>query len=384
MVTCNAITLDMSIFGFSIILGFLFILIRYLFAEVVNDERGKMEAKYLTGELILSIIIVLFMAAILNHATSQTDNNNVFIALVNNVSSSVSSSSQQNLASFGTSQSGSLTCKALAYLKNMSANAMDLYKANLWAAMVAGQLSTFTYSINAAIAFTEYISINLNDLRPMGYLGKNLEKEFSSQASNILNVAVLPLISQFYILMLFVNNELLKLFPLIILFRVIPVFKGFANVLFSVIVSFVIVMPLIIYAESFIFKLDNLNVNSITEYTDNLNAFSIVLNKPVKEAVEISKGVISQSWPLGSESNPLTLYLEDVYFKVDKDNKVFKFRDKALIKYDELMKKNARVIVAAAFLSAINIIALVVSIRSLQLLFGDTTENLFEMFMRWV
>jgi hypothetical protein len=381
MVSCNALTLDLGVFGFSILLGFLFILIRYLVAITTNDERGIVEAKYLTGELILSIIIVLIIAAILNHATTARGDNNVFIWLIKQAAKA----SSPSLTPFSLDNDKALHCNGLEYLKKMVNSTMVLYKVNLWVAMVMGQLSTFGYTISPVFAFIQFISIQLSGLQPLSYVGSEWRNEFFERANLLLNGSIMPLIAQFYILFFFSNTELLKLFPLIIVFRTIPVFKGLGNVLFSFIVSFIIVLPLILSAENYVFKLD-VDTSSFTGYNDKLNNFGLLLGKPIKEATTLSLGVMGDSWSWSSnvEYHPATHYLITKFFNLDVDNKKFKLDDKVVVNYEALMRKNAEAFVKAAFLSVINLIALVVSIRSLQILFGDTTENLFEMFMRWV
>jgi hypothetical protein len=99
-------------------------------------------------------------------------------------------------------------------------------------------------------------------------------------------------------------------------------------------------------------------------------------------AAELSKGALTTSGDL--KKSPAQLFIAE-NFILEKDGGIkYKYKNKVIVNYTELNKINAKVLVNVVFISTINLIAIVVSIRVLQIFFGDTTENLFEMFMRWV
>ncbi len=374
---CNVITLDISSIGLSMVFVTIFVILRYLFASITNDERGKVEARFIFADAFLTAVVVIVIGVILEHATKEKGGNNIFVALIDNANSAAGLSSSP----FGGS-SESLQCNAINYLKNMIKETMTVYKMNYWASMAMGSLQYFSYSLNADFMFWLILSIQIGGISPFAGIASDWASHFKNSANLILNAAIMPLISQLYILALFSSQYIGIILPVVVFLRPFPIFKGFAHLLLSVLLTFAFVYPFMLYAESYIFKLENINAGSITSYTEDFNNFRVIFSDPVKMAAELSLGALTTSGDL--KKSPAQLFIAE-NFILEKDGGIkYKYKNNVIVNYTELNKINAKVLVNVVFISTINLIAIVVSIRVLQIFFGDTTENLFEMFMRWV
>ena len=189
----------------------------------------------------------------------------------------------------------------------------------------------------------------------------------------------------------------MSLLALSVVFRTLPFTKGFANLLLAIILTFLVILPILLYGESYVFHpptlsdVENIIIGKayvpfelpgISDVYDNIlsnqlkekfNSFSLIVDSPFKEAVS----VFGRSFSEGGVKDTLLAR----YSITPQGDLVL--AGTVIANYWSVVLLNARTLVNSAFLATINLLAAAVSIKTLQIMLGDT-DSLIEVMLRWV
>ncbi|RME79006.1 MAG: hypothetical protein D6769_03485 [Methanobacteriota archaeon] len=375
------INIDYTLFLYGATVALGFVIIRYLVAAIANDERGRYEAKFLFGELLLGLILTVATSMVIEHLANTQMSNNIVALSIDGIMGNLGASNSDYIVS-----SDNFLDSSLSYIMKVSAYAIDVYKMDMWIAMNAGAFSTYNVNYNAAELFPNLISIR-QAFFPVSNLGQAWLSDFTGKANLILQVAAFANLSQYYVVSLFTAPSIAGLLALSLMFRTLPFMKGFSNLLLSIIITFLIIMPITFYGESYVFHppIVSNEISDVTDYISSYNSFSLILPEPSVEA----RRVIGASQRTGAASIP-SIFSQRFYVSTNGGHEVFMADNDGLINsqgdkfavYDKAVEINSKTNINAAFLAAINLLVAAVSIKTLQIMLGDS-DSVIEVFLRW-
>ena len=383
---------DPILFGISILIGGLFVLIRFMFAKLTKDDKGVYEAKYMAGDLIMSILLSIILLALFTDITSTN------LPLIQGVLDTGLKDLGTSFYVYGdTVGDESLLCRSAEYLSLAAAHSFQLFKFAVWVSSTLTEISSIQFSdqIPTFVPNTRTITRSYSPYSSPYYISGDL----MGSAQRIMQVCIFSNVSQYFLLYLFL--QLVSFVPYIVVMRHLPFMKGFGNVMFATIFTFVVIFPIVLYIEGYVFHLplpyktsNNalLDFSSLTNFQGpyTLTDSGSVLGKPVDMMKTLSKMALDHLNP-GSVITSLEDTMENSYaynfahVNVTKGQYLLynKGTLKTLVNYSKLKSALSMTFITAGFITIINLLTIGASIKALQIMLGDA-DSAMEMFIRWV
>ena len=381
----DIITSTNLLIGIGAMIGFLFILLRYMVAHVNSDEYGLAESKYMAGDLLLSLVLAIVIINLISVVNDPSDN------IVVNSANKLFSTTNPYIQNADITGHPSVFCIAKEYLLNTSARSFFAYKFGKWAEGQMAVVQSSSVSFNRAMILPTYLSVK-SAVQLLPGLA-SFKGDIGGRASFILSYAVLPNLSQFYLFSIFsAQGSILSLLGLAVAFRHIPFLKGFGNVLFSLVVTFALFLPLMVFLESYIFippgPSQYLSLTDASLHNKALQMQPVFFTGSAASKISTLQQMVTQSvgqsfaGSLVPLSNMFYLsYSEDTHHTSLYSRLMFS--NELIVDITGYIQESSKTLINAAYLATINLLATAASIKMVQQMLGDS-NSIVDMFVKWV
>ncbi len=350
----TAFSIDVSLLSLSVLVSFGIIAIAFIASRIIGDEKVSFWAREEIWNVIADGFIIVFLIIIVSFFKDTSS------SLLNDFMESITGKQ-------GILQGDCFYEAAYDYSLSLTASSLELSAANNWALMHLLYLTRISISKCASNSFLICL---LGAPQTFIYPFSDLEwaTRFLFQISSLLFTTVfLFAFSQLVLIKFFLSQNIVAVLSIMIVMRLIPFTRTFANVLFALILSFYVFYPLLIVLEAYVLGLPNLNSNDLiaTDFSSASKLTNDRIPSISQSFLQLSLGTLTDEWKIkGSGTNVI---IED--------------KSGVVINVSNIIEAYAGLIFRVVLFGSINLIIMAVVVRSLLRLLGES-NNLMEMFIR--
>ncbi len=177
--------------------------------------------------------------------------------------------------------------------------------------------------------------------------------------------------SQAVLIKLFITSDFAKFLGIMLILRLLPFTRGFANVIFSLIIGFMVFYPLIVALESYVFGIPSISsyANAIAVSVEDASALkNVYYGRESDSPSYLSIGSLDDIWDVrvGSSGTDISLMYR---------------KNTEVVNLDKVITGYADLLFRVVLFGSINLILVSLVIREL-LRYSGESENLMEMFIR--
>ena len=350
---------SINLLAVSALTSLMILIVSYIFYRINGDEKIKVWVREEFWNMIFNGIVIVILLGVValfkSNATSLPKIDNFMTSLIPGASS-ISSSGVKGSCLYQASYSYSISIltTALAEMAKAAWSSLHLFYLTNISKTVCVSDSFLVCLLGAPSVF----------IYPFADLRWVLTFLFRFQ--NILFTTVLLFaFSQAVLIKIFVSSNFFAFLSLMIIMRLIPFTRTFANVIFALIFSFLIFYPMLIILEAYILGVPNFsNTDAIPISITQASSLSEVRYGDDQTITKLFS-TDDRIWRVEGDGTSLTLKKED----------------EVIFNFSQMIIEYSRLLFTVVLFGSINLIAVSLILRALLKMVGET-NNLMEMFIR--